>query len=243
MKYVLAIFAALLLVSCSVKKRTYRDGYYIDWAFNKKTKAPVKKSETPVDVKETIAVEPIVAVKNNEVAEDIFISKHKNTLLMDTCGDIITFKSGDQVTAKVIEISEEKIKYKRCDNLDGPAFVVSKATVASIKYSNGIEEKIVAPTPQTVSPNNPYSNAQQQKYTGPKKVHPKAIWALVCLLVGFIIGITLIPAYFLAVAALREIKLKPDYYSGRVLAKVVKTVCVVLFYIFIGIVLLIALGV
>lgn len=242
MKYVVAIFAALLLVSCSVKKRTYRDGYYMDWAFNKKTKAPVKETKTPVEAKETIAVEHVVAVKSNEVVEEIFISKSKNTLLMDTCGDIITFRSGDQVTAKVIEISEDKIKYKRCDNLDGPAFVVSKATVASIKYSNGIEEKIVAPTPQTVSPDNPYSNAPQ-KYTGPKKVHPKAIWALVCLLVGFIIGITLIPAYFLAVAALREIKLKPDYYSGRVLAKVVKTICSILFYTFLFIVLLIILGV
>ncbi len=241
---VFCIFLILFLVSCSVKKRTYRDGYYIDWAFQKRTSAPViknvseKHSNSPV--KEVIETEYVTASKVSDPETKSFVADKGKIALIDTCGDVITFKSGDQVTARVTEITDDKIKYKRCDNLDGPVFVVNKGTVQSIRYSNGVEEAIVAPQTSNMSiPNNPYEN-NQNKYKGPKKMHPKSVWALLCLLIGcFVFGLGIIFAYFIPQSAIREIDAKPDFYKGRKLAKVVKSICLVLFAITAGILVLI----
>ena len=54
--------------------------------------------------------------------------------------DVITLRSGDEIKAKVTEISSSEIKYKRFDNLDGPTVVVAKSDVFFIKYENGTKE-------------------------------------------------------------------------------------------------------
>jgi len=36
MRYLILIAVIIFTTSCSVKKRNYRDGYYVDWAFSKK---------------------------------------------------------------------------------------------------------------------------------------------------------------------------------------------------------------
>lgn len=56
--------------------------------------------------------------------------------------DLMTLKNGDEISCKVIEIEIDIIKYKRCDNLDGPLISVSKSDVFMIKYSNGTKEVI-----------------------------------------------------------------------------------------------------
>ncbi len=56
--------------------------------------------------------------------------------------DIITLKNGDEIKAKVTEISSTEIKYKRFENLEGPTVVISKADVFTIKYENGFREVI-----------------------------------------------------------------------------------------------------
>jgi hypothetical protein len=54
--------------------------------------------------------------------------------------DMITLKNGDIIKAKVIEISQTEIKYKRFDNIDGQLFVISTANVQSIRNENGTHE-------------------------------------------------------------------------------------------------------
>ena len=53
------------------------------------------------------------------------------------CGDIITFRDGKLVTARVSTIGIKDITYQRCDNLSGPEYTVKKSDVLSIEYSNG----------------------------------------------------------------------------------------------------------
>lgn len=50
-KILSGLLAVIILTSCSVKKRVYRDGYYVDWAFHKKTtgSSSHKTSETIPD--------------------------------------------------------------------------------------------------------------------------------------------------------------------------------------------------
>jgi hypothetical protein len=58
--------------------------------------------------------------------------------------DVITLKNGNEIKAKVAEISDTEIKYKRFDNLDGPTIVIAKNEVFIIKYENGTREVINA---------------------------------------------------------------------------------------------------
>jgi hypothetical protein len=54
--------------------------------------------------------------------------------------DIITFKSGDELEAKVLDIKEDVISYKKWDNLEGPTYTTSKQKVFMIKYINGTKD-------------------------------------------------------------------------------------------------------
>ena len=54
--------------------------------------------------------------------------------------DVITNKNGDEIKAKVIEVGQTEIKYKKFTNLTGPIFTVSKSDVFMIKYENGEKE-------------------------------------------------------------------------------------------------------
>ena len=65
----------------------------------------------------------------------------KDTLKAKNC-DKILLKDGKEISAKIIEIGPEAIKYKRCENLDGPIYVTNTSEVVSITYSNGTTETI-----------------------------------------------------------------------------------------------------
>jgi hypothetical protein len=57
----------------------------------------------------------------------------------DSC-DLMVLKNGDEIEAKVTEISTSTIKYKRCNHLTGPTVIIDKADVLFVKYSNGTKE-------------------------------------------------------------------------------------------------------
>lgn len=56
--------------------------------------------------------------------------------------DLIILRNGDEISAKVEEVGGDYIKYKRCDNLNGPTFNTSSGEVFMIKYSNGTKTMI-----------------------------------------------------------------------------------------------------
>lgn len=69
--------------------------------------------------------------------------------------DVIINKEGDEIKAKVLEITSAEIKYKRYDNQDGPIFTLSKTDVFLIKYENGTKDVFHNPAEKS-------SNAKQQ---------------------------------------------------------------------------------
>ena len=48
--------------------------------------------------------------------------------------DILVYKNGDEVQSKVIEVTDDNIKYKKWGNLDGPSYTAIKKDVLMIKY-------------------------------------------------------------------------------------------------------------
>jgi hypothetical protein len=53
------------------------------------------------------------------------------------CQDLITKKTGEDIKAKISEITSTEIKYKKFDNLNGPTYSLDKSEVLLIKYENG----------------------------------------------------------------------------------------------------------
>lgn len=59
--------------------------------------------------------------------------------------DVISLKSGNKVSAKILEINTSEIKYKRFDNPNGPTYVVSKSDIQKIEYENGTVDLLGSP--------------------------------------------------------------------------------------------------
>lgn len=54
--------------------------------------------------------------------------------------DIIILKTNEEIKAKVLEINDEEIKYKRFENLEGPQYTLKLSKVLKVRYENGFEE-------------------------------------------------------------------------------------------------------
>ena len=63
--------------------------------------------------------------------------------------DIITMRNGNEIRAKVTELTPSEIRYKRFENIEGPTVVVRRAEVFAITYENGTREVINAVTATT----------------------------------------------------------------------------------------------
>lgn len=74
---------------------------------------------------------------SNLVLNSLNVIKH--ALPADSC-DIIVMRNGDEIDAKVLEIGLNDVKYKQCDNLNGPTKVIEKNSVFMIKYPNGTKD-------------------------------------------------------------------------------------------------------
>ncbi len=65
-----------------------------------------------------------------------FVIAASTTFAQDTLYTV----SGQKIAAKVIEINQTEIKYKKATNIEGPTYVVDKTDVALIEYKNGTKE-------------------------------------------------------------------------------------------------------
>jgi hypothetical protein len=54
-----------------------------------------------------------------------------------TAQDLIVLKNGDDIQAKVLEVAQDEIKYKKQSNPDGPTYSIDKDFVFFVKYANG----------------------------------------------------------------------------------------------------------
>jgi hypothetical protein len=157
------LITLVIINACSINKRVYRAGYNIEWNTARKTPAqrefitknPARNPETEIlnplygNVSASAGGEispiktPIFLLTQNEPLK----GKHIAVRIQDPC-DTIVFKNGLKIKAKILEISASEIKYKMCDNQDGPLFIKNVADIAMVNHSNGsvTEMSSLAPT-------------------------------------------------------------------------------------------------
>lgn len=54
--------------------------------------------------------------------------------------DILTMKSGEDISGKVIEVNTTSVKYKKFDAQDGPIYEVLKSDLVMIRYEDGTKD-------------------------------------------------------------------------------------------------------
>jgi len=234
------IAATLILLSissCSVQKRHYRNGFHVAWLQKKshhQTPAQNAESEKNKLASQSIAADKETLVAANE-RDDLSLSLNKtNTYLLppDTCNDQMLMKNGDMITAKVTEITEEQIKYKRCDNLNGPSYSIGKEKVHSITYSNGVKE-IIEP-PSAIK-----KVTKAEDAPAGKKIYPSQLkWAAFLTFTPYINYIGIPIGLFLALRARRKILSQPTLYKGINLADYILFFDVMIGVLIIGLVIL-----
>jgi hypothetical protein len=226
----LVLFAVVL--SCSVQKRKYSSGYFVQKVWKKH---PGK--ETPgILVKKTKGNRPVSAsgpqvssyqaytetagfASAQPFHQEGLILTHKQPLAapMDSC-DVLILKSGEEIAAKILEITDDAIKYKKCDNPLGPTYSMAKERVFMIKYINGTKELVTAPE-RTGSGSSQKSPAD--KAPGPRKVQGLALWGFIIALVGwFVPAVALALVMELAgiafgISGLVKIDKSPEKYKGK----------------------------
>lgn len=59
-----------------------------------------------------------------------------------TAQDIIVLRNASQIEARVDEVTDEQIRYRKFNNLDGPVYSVKRTEVFIVRYENGTREVI-----------------------------------------------------------------------------------------------------
>ncbi len=156
------ILTSILLYSCSVEKRIYNKGFFIQKnqifsSENKKTEIKAIEEEIIYNSKDEENTE-ITSDLSNEIQPDYFISDqvfkydqiiqlkpNKKPYTKENC-DFITTKSGDEIQCTVKEITSSEIKYLKCNNTSSPLISIRKSEVLFIKYANGEKEVMSSPS-------------------------------------------------------------------------------------------------
>jgi hypothetical protein len=151
----------------------------------------------------------------NDIASstnEIVISENKRTLFLDAGCDKITFINGNEEEVKIIEIGDDYLKYKRCDNLEGPTFNTAKSKVFMIAYSNGKREVIENKNEnQNNEENNNQYNYQQKYNNSEPETNGLAIASFILGVLGFIPLAGLI----LGIIANDQITENPKRFKGK----------------------------
>jgi hypothetical protein len=121
--------------------------------------------------------------------------------------DNIILQDGNEISAKVMEITPDLIKYKKCDN-SGPLISIKKDDVFMIKYSDGSKQKIES---------DRKSNSTEEEEQGLRH-GGFAVTALICGILGFIIpGLGLLSIIFGAIGASKKYKRNGMAITGMIL--------------------------
>ena len=170
----IVLLSLLVINSCSIEKRVHMSGYHTEWLNQKdvlanklssiQLKGKYKKNKKRIDkiaindleTSLNAATIPIVKVpklstllrkkaKINRKHLSKISRKNKNSTSFNQgdC-DVLTFKTGEEIEVKVLEIGQSEIKYKKCNNQNGPTISVNKSDVFTIKYSNGTKDVITS---------------------------------------------------------------------------------------------------
>jgi hypothetical protein len=219
-KLLIALTLITAFSSCTIQKRLYRNGYSVHWnSINKSSESDFINNEIERSVSElkeenadfvstsneiVIIEKAVISLKNEN--PELKKVQSKNTIDPTKC-DVILLKNGEEISAKVLEITPTEVKYKRCDNLEGPTTTIYKSSIFSITYANGSKE-VIKTENNTISNNN--SNSNENKKNG---------FGVASLVLGILGGGVLsILAIIFGAIHISKCNKNPESYRGKSMA-------------------------
>jgi len=158
---------------------------------------------------ESLTASTKTVIDNNKKELTSLLRKVREFEIDGDCDNII-FKNGDELSVKVIEIATEVVKYKRCDNLDGPLISVLKSELLMIRYKNGSKEIFKDNSPE-------FENKEIDK--SKLKTQGLALTSMITGILGlftpYIAPIFAILSIIFAAIGLKKIKNSPENYKGK----------------------------
>ena len=152
-KLLIALALIIPFISCTVQKRLYRNGYSVNWSSDNKTpKSKVLINEIENSVSELKEDNSDLALTSNGIVleekslvslndETLILKEYNNESIIDTSKcDVMLLTNGEEISVKIIEITPTDVKFKRCDNLEGPIKMISKNYILSITHSDDTKE-------------------------------------------------------------------------------------------------------
>jgi len=153
-KLIILLTFCSVIISCSVQKRIYRPGYNIDWnlpirgSHAKIESKGLKKNSTE---KELLNLQiklnnpdPVLLASNS----DSIVLEFQNSkpIIADSSKvgsgncDTLFLNNGEVLVVKGLEITGTELRFKKCDNPNGPIYYMNKSEINNVAYSNGTHE-------------------------------------------------------------------------------------------------------
>ena len=131
--FLILVFITISFFSCTLEKRTYQSGYYIQRLQNEISRRDYFDADFSNSANSS---------KSLEVLENgNFYTFKKNTdrLIevdtLKTCSTIFT-KDSRELSVIVTDINSDKVSYKMCENPNGPIYTISANQVLTVKFEN-----------------------------------------------------------------------------------------------------------
>lgn len=160
---IVLLFIAIACASCSLQKRHYTNGFYVG---NK----PLAKNNAKQVYTDTLpaVLSLLKPIKEKKNAPTLLANTKANPelikhFLIDGC-DTLILKDGTVILTSIKEVYPNEIKYKYCDDADGPLRTINKADAKSIIYSNGLKEEIVSEPALATYPVETQNNNERDYY-------------------------------------------------------------------------------
>lgn len=206
------LLLSVIILSCTtsdkaftgkiLQKRKYNKGYHVHNAQKHNSPAYLANNSSSINREES-------KISDSEMlifVDDIDIQRVSNDNLLisppdsidEANCDLIVFENGEEIRAKVKEVTDTSIKYLRCDNLDGPLYTINKSEVFIIKYSNGTRELIrkdnrileektsLDGMPDTTEPIQPYSSNDNPLEEPPKQIRQGGGFGVIAFIISII---------------------------------------------------------
>lgn len=210
LSFLLIIIVFITFVtSCTMEKKLYSPGYYVEWKKNKTTpdlnnlekkqissinnnKNNINNFDIPADNfsenKLTASIDPSDLPTENNHTNNFYSNPTFKYLTTDSC-DVIILRSGEIINATSIEIEAKEVKFKKCDNKDGPTISVKSVDIYMIKHADGTKDLFTASN----NSSNDYStlvgnNSNEEKKPEEKKGGGFGIVSFVSSIVGLIVA-------------------------------------------------------
>ena len=126
----------------------------------------------------------LILLVTNHVSFAGFPIVEKHAIVSSECDNII-LKNGEEISAKIVEITPDIIKYKKCNNLDGPLISIYKSDILMLRYADGTKDIIT-------------ESKERKTWEEYKKDNPSSNLGFLSIMFGviswFVLGIFFAPA-------------------------------------------------